>query len=60
MILITQDEAFYLRSLGRDEDIQVSSRTHKGRAKRYYMVETRDNKKDLKAYRRQKIVKTYK
>lgn len=39
MILITNNETEYLRSKKMDKYITVSSKTHKSKAKKYYLTE---------------------
>lgn len=57
MILITKREAEYLREHGRGADILVSSITHKGRAKRYYLAEKDKSLQLLEKYRHSLITK---
>ena len=46
---ITKNEAFYLRSQG--FFCPMTSRTHKGRSKRYYVIEDKKILKVLQEYR---------
>lgn len=57
MILITKREAEYLREHGRGADILISSITHKGRAKRYYLAEKEKSLQLLEKYRQSLITK---
>ena len=52
MINISQKEAEYLRSKGRGFDIHTISKTHKGRAKRYYMTTRYKTIEILNEYRK--------
>lgn len=56
MIQISKQEAFYLREKGRDKDIIVSSKTHHGKAKRYYLTESKASLKLLNKYRENGIL----
>ena len=57
MILITKNEAKYLREHGRGADINISSKTHKSRAKKYYLEEKEKSLKLLEEYRKSIIKK---
>ncbi len=57
MVKINQHEAFYLRDMGLGKDVHMSSKTHKGRAKRYFATESPKTMKALKKYRQDIIVK---
>lgn len=57
MIKITKEEAFYLRSKGKAYDVHMSSKTHKARAKRYYLTESIGSLALLKQYRDKQKVK---
>lgn len=57
MIKISQNEAKFLRENGRGFDVHVSSKTHKSRAKRYYLTESKGSLKMLAQYRKQTAVK---
>lgn len=59
MIIISKDEAYYLRDHGRDNDIHMSSRDKKSRGKRYYATESFKTMKLLDRYRQKKIVETH-
>ncbi len=59
MIQITQNEVNYMRSKNFDYLIHISSATHKGRAKRYYMTEDKKGLKVLKDYRDKRVTTTY-
>ena len=56
MILITKKEAYYLRDKGRGKDIIVSSKTHNGKAKRYYLTESKASLKLLDAFRKDNLI----
>ena len=56
MILITKKEAYYLREKGRGKDIVVSSKTHNGKAKRYYLTESKTSLKLLNAFREDNLI----
>lgn len=60
MIKITHDEADYLRSKKLGYLVHVSSATHKGRAKRYYLTEDRKALYKLKEYRENSTTYVYK
>jgi len=60
LIKITQDEADHMRSKQFDGLIHISSATHKGRAKRYYMTEDKKGLRVLKDYREKRVTTTYK
>ena len=52
MIKITQCEAEMLRKNGRDFDVHISSKTHKGKAKKYYLTENPESLEILTKYRK--------
>lgn len=54
IVPISKDEAFHLRKKGLA--VNMSSRTHKARAKRYYAVENSKTLKELNKYRRSKVI----
>lgn len=56
MILITKKEAYYLRDKGRGKDIIVSSKTHNGKAKRYYLTESKTSLKLLDTFRKDNLI----
>lgn len=56
MILITKKEAYYLRDKGRGKDIIVSSKTHNGKAKRYYLTESKVSLKLLDTFRKDNLI----
>ena len=58
MIQITQNEADYLRKKKFGYLIHISSATHKGRAKRYYLTEDYRGLKALKEFREKQISAT--
>ena len=60
MILITKKEAYYLRDKGKGKDIIVSSKTHNGKAKRYYLTESKVSLDILSSYRKNNLVSTIK
>ena len=51
MIQISQKEAEYIRKHNRDFDVHMSSKTHKGNAKRYYLTTSDQSLYLLKEYR---------
>lgn len=51
MIKISKNEAEYLKSKNRGMDIHISSKSHKGKAKRYYLTESRKSLEMLNRYR---------
>lgn len=57
MIKITQCEAEMLKNKGRGFDVHISSKTHKGRAKKYYMTESEESLDILSEYRKSILVK---
>lgn len=59
MIKITKDEANYLRSKRMGHLIHMSSATHKGKSKRYYMTEDKRAMRTLQNYQKNKIIFTY-
>ena len=59
MIKITREEAEYLRSRGRDNDIHISSATKNSRGKRYYVTQSRNTMQLLNKYRRASTKTTY-
>lgn len=59
MIQIKQKEAEYLRSKKFGYLIHISSATHKGRAKRYYLTEDKKGLKALKEYREGQVAYSY-
>ncbi len=59
LIKITKDEAEYLRKQRMGYLIHISSATHKGKAKRYYMTEDKKAMRTLQNYRKNKVVYTY-
>lgn len=59
MIKISQDEAEYLRSKKLGYLVHVSSATHKGRAKRYYLTEDKKALHKLKEYKENSITYSY-
>ena len=52
MITINKKEAEYLRSKGRDHDIHVHNKTHKGNAKHYYLTTSFKSVDLLNKYRK--------
>lgn len=58
MILITKKEAYYLRDKGRGKDIVVSSKTHHGKAKRYYLTESKKSLDLVQKYRENNLLET--
>lgn len=54
---ITRNEANMLRDKGYDEFVNISSKTHKSRSKRYWLVEDRRVLQCLYRYRKDTIVK---
>jgi hypothetical protein len=52
LVLINQKEAEYLREHERGFDIHISSVTHKGRAKRYYLTTNKKSVDLLNQYRK--------
>lgn len=56
MILITKQEAQYLRERGYESYIHISSKTHKGKAKKYYLTENERVLNKLYNYREKNIV----
>lgn len=54
---ITRNEADMLRNNGYDEFVKVSSKTHKSRCKRYWIVEDRYVLRYLNRYRNETIAK---
>ena len=54
MIKISKEEAEYLRSKKRGFDVHMSSKTHKGRAKRYYLTESYKSLEILNKYRKER------
>lgn len=59
MIKISRKEADYLRSKKLGYLVHVSSATHKGRAKRYYLTEDKKALYKLKEYRENSITYSY-
>lgn len=59
MIIISKDEASYLRDHGRAEDVHMSSRDKKARGKRYYATESFKTMKLVQKYRASRIIETY-
>lgn len=59
LIQITQNEANYLRSKKFGYLIHISSITHKGRAKRYYLTEDPKVLRVLKEYKENEVTYTY-
>ena len=59
MINVTRNEAQYLRSRGRGEDIHISSITKNSRGKRYYVTQSHAAMKLLWKYRESMISDTY-
>lgn len=57
MIKISKDEAEMLREKGRGFDVHMSSRTHKARAKKYYLTENPKSIQILEKYRKNKVAK---
>lgn len=53
MIKITKEEAQYLRSNGRSNDIHMSSATKNSRGKRYYLTQSKAAMQLLTNYRKQ-------
>lgn len=51
MIQINQKEAEYIREHNRGFDVHISSKTHKGKAKRYYLTTSAKSMNLLKEYR---------
>jgi len=58
VIQITQNEANYLRSKKFGYLIHISSITHKGRAKRYYLTEDHRGLKALNDFRQKQLIAT--
>lgn len=56
MIQISKFEAEVLRENGRAEDVHMSSKTHKGKAKRYYATENPKTIDIITAYRKERVV----
>lgn len=56
VILITKQEAQYLRERGYESYIHISSKTHKGKAKKYYLTENERVLNKLYNYREKNIV----
>lgn len=52
LIKISKNEAEYLRENNRGCDIHISSKTHKGKAKRYYLTTDRKSMYLLNEYRK--------
>lgn len=59
MIQISKNEAEYLRKQNMDYLIHISSATHKGKAKRYYMTEDKKAMRMLQNYQKNKVIFTY-
>lgn len=59
MIKISADEAKFLRSKNRSQDIHMSSATHKSRAKVYYLTTSPKSMRLLEEYRNSKVVTTF-
>ena len=59
MVNITQAEAFFLRASGRADDVHVSSRTHKSKAKRYFATESFKTMQLLNKYKNKHTVEVH-
>ncbi len=59
MISITKQEAAYMRSKKMGYLVHISSATHKGRAKRYYLTETPQSLKMIERYRKDRVTYSY-
>lgn len=52
MIEISKNEALFMRANGFENEVHMSSATHKARAKRYWLTEDRKALRKLNSYRK--------
>ena len=57
LIPITKSEAEYLRTHGKGKSVHMTSKTHKGKAKKYFLEENEKCLKFLEEYRQSLIKK---